>query len=246
VIITRPRERERVLAQLADLGARRVFLMGCGQCATIANTGGEQEVLETKAWLESEGVEVTGWSVGEVACHAGGQRLEVRKHAGEIGSADAVLVLACGAGVQTMADVTEKPVTPGLESVFLGNVVRHGVFEERCQMCGDCVLDRTAGICPVTTCPKGLLNGPCGGMWDGMCDVLTDRECVHVAIRRRLAQQHRPHAAEPLPPKDYSKKLKPGRVDVRADRAARGTTGRKAADAASHGADDAGGAGERS
>jgi hypothetical protein len=218
MIITRPRDWDRVRAQLADLHAKRVFISGCGQCATVAATGGEKEVLAAKARLEAEGFEVTGWSVGEVACHAGGERLETRKHAGEIGAADAVLVLACGAGVQTMADATSKPVTPGLESVFLGNVVRHGVFEERCQMCGDCVLDRTAGICPVTTCPKGLLNGPCGGMWNGMCEVLTDRECTHVAIRRRLAEQGRAKSTEPLPPKDYSKKLKPGYVNLRAGR----------------------------
>jgi ferredoxin len=205
MIITRPREWERVRAQLADLGATSVYIMGCGQCATVASTGGEVEVVAAKARLEQEGVIVTGWSVGEVTCHAGGQRLEVRKHAGEIEAADAVLVLACGAGVQTVADTVAKPVTPGLESVFLGNVIRHGVFEERCQMCGDCVLDRTAGICPVTTCPKGLLNGPCGGMWNGMCEVVADRECAHVLIRRRLAEQGRAVSAEPLPPKDYSK-----------------------------------------
>jgi len=217
MIITRPREWERIRAQLADLSATRVFIMGCGECATVAQTGGEPEVIAVKERLEEEGLVVTGWSVGAVTCHSGGQRLEARKHAGEIDSADAVLVLACGAGVQTVADTTTKPVTPGLESVFLGNVVRHGVFEERCQMCGDCVLDRTAGICPVTTCPKGLLNGPCGGMWDGMCEVVSDRECTHVLIRRRLAEQGRAKPIEPLPPKDYSKKLKPGRVDLRAD-----------------------------
>jgi ferredoxin len=220
MIITRPREWARVRDQLADLGARSVFIMGCGQCATVANTGGEAEVRATAKRLESEGYAVAGWSVGDVACHAGGQRLESRKHHDEIEAADAVLVLACGAGVQTMADAVDKPVTPGLESVFLGNVVRHGVFEERCQMCGECVLDRTAGICPVTTCPKGLLNGPCGGMWDGKCEVLRDRECTHVLIRRRLAAQGRSAKAAPLPPKDYSKKLKPGSVNLRADRAA--------------------------
>jgi ferredoxin len=216
VIITRPREWARVRARLDELGVRRVFLMGCAQCATVANTGGEPQVLATKARLEAEGFEVTGWSVGEVACHTSGQRLESRKHAEALDAADAVLVLACGAGVQTMADAVEaKPVLPGLESVFLGNVVRHGVFEERCQMCGDCVLDLTGGICPVTTCPKGLLNGPCGGMWDGKCEVLVDRECTHVRIRQRLELQRRSRGAEPLPPKDYSKKLKPGRVDLR-------------------------------
>jgi hypothetical protein len=170
--------------------------------------------LAAKARLESEGIAVTGWAVGDVTCHSGGVSLDMRKHAGEIEKADAVVVLACGAGVQTVADAVSKPVFPGLESAFLGNVVRHGVFEERCQMCGDCVLDRTAGICPVTTCPKGLLNGPCGGMWDGMCEVLTDRECTHVRIRRRLAEQGR-GAKSALPPKDYSAKRGPGAVSTR-------------------------------
>ncbi|MDO8963525.1 MAG: methylenetetrahydrofolate reductase C-terminal domain-containing protein [Coriobacteriia bacterium] len=215
MIITSPRDWTRVRSQLDELGAKRVFVMGCGECATVASTGGETEVIATTERLEADGYEVTGWSVGDVACHSGGQRLETRKHAGEIESADVVLVLACGAGVQTMADATTKPVTPGLESVFLGNVVRHGVFEERCQMCGDCVLDKTAGICPVTTCPKGLLNGPCGGMWDGKCEVQGDRDCTHVLIRKRLAEQGRDRKRAPLPPKDYSKKLKPGRVNIR-------------------------------
>jgi hypothetical protein len=119
--------------------------------------------------------------------------------------------------VQTVADSVEIPVFPGLESVFLGNVIRHGIFEERCQMCGECVLDATAGICPVTTCPKGLLNGPCGGMWDGMCEVVTDRECTHVRIQRRLTSQSRTDVGV-LPPKDFSKKLKPGAVNLRDDR----------------------------
>ena len=194
-----------------------VFIMGCGQCATVASTGGEKEVLEAKTRLERDGFVVTGWAVGEVTCHSGGTSLETRKHVGELELADAVVVLSCGAGVQTVADSVRQPVFPGLESVFLGNVVRHGVFEERCQMCGDCVLDKTAGICPVTTCPKGLLNGPCGGMWDGKCEVLRDRDCTHVRIQRRLIEQGR-DGAKLLPPKDFSKKLKPGSVNIRKSR----------------------------
>ena len=217
MIITRPREWQRILHNLDEVKARSVFIMGCGQCATVANTGGETEILQAKSTLEQEGREVTGWAIGEVTCHSGGTKLESRKHFGEIEAADAVLVLACGAGVQTVADAISKPVYPGLESVFLGNVVRHGVFEERCQMCGDCVLDKTAGICPVTTCPKGLLNGPCGGMWEGKCEVLRDRDCIHVSIHRRLAEQNRPDPGV-LAPKDHSKKLKPGSVNVRQTR----------------------------
>ena len=214
MIITKPRDWDRIKRNLDDVGARKVFIMGCGQCATVAHTGGEPEIMQAKLALEQAGREVTGWAVGEVTCHLGGTKLETRRHFGEIEDADAVLVLSCGAGVQTVADSVNKPVFPGLDSVFLGNVIRNGVFEERCQMCGDCVLDLTAGICPVTTCPKGLLNGPCGGMWDGKCEVLNDRECTHVRIRKRLAEQGRAGKGT-LAPKDFSTALKPGAMNIR-------------------------------
>jgi len=217
MIITKPRDWARIRAGLDSVGARRLFCVGCGQCATVAGTGGEKEVAEAIVRLEGEGFSVTGYTIGEVACHLGGIALETRKHADEIAAADAVVVFSCGSGAQTVADSVEKPVFPALESVFLGNVVRHGVFEERCQMCGDCVLDLTAGICPVTTCPKGLLNGPCGGMWDGMCEVVSERECTHVRIRKRLLSQGRGDAGV-IPPKDCSVKLRPGALDMRGKR----------------------------
>lgn len=219
MIVTKPRDWARIQHNLEKIDARSVFLMGCGQCATVAHTGGEKELLAAKAKLEQLGYTVTGWAVGEVACHSGGTRLDARKHHGSVDAADAILALTCGAGVQTVADAVNKPVFPGLESAFLGTVIRNGVFEERCQTCGDCVLDLTAGICPVTTCPKGLLNGPCGGMWDGKCEVLRDRECAHVRIRRRLAEQGR-KAERVIPAKDYSAKMKPGSVSIREKRKA--------------------------
>jgi ferredoxin len=214
MIITKPREWSRILANLSEIDAKSVFIVGCGECATVADTGGEKEVLAAKSALEAEGYKVSGWTVSAVTCHLGGTGLEMRKHAEEVAAADAVLVLTCGAGVQTVAEGVKLPVFPGLESAFLGNVQRHGVFEERCQMCGDCVLDKTGAICPVTTCPKGLLNGPCGGMWDGMCEVLTDRECTHVRISKRLAEQGRARRSV-IPPKDYSAKRSPGSVNMR-------------------------------
>ncbi|MDP2181345.1 MAG: methylenetetrahydrofolate reductase C-terminal domain-containing protein [Actinomycetota bacterium] len=221
MIITKPRDWERIKRNLTDIEAHSVFIMGCGQCASVAGTGDAKAILQAKTRLEQDGFEVTGWAIGEVACHLGGTKLEARKNKGSIDRADAVLVLTCGAGVQTVADSTDKPVFPGLDSMFLGNVIRHGVFEERCSMCGDCVLDQTAGICPVTTCPKGLLNGPCGGMWEGKCEVQTDRECTHVRIQRRLAEQHRGGVTF-VPAKDYSKHLKPGSINMRGDKGARG------------------------
>lgn len=222
MIITRPRERERILGDLTSVGAKRVFIVGCGECAAASHTGGEPEVAALAADLSAAGYEMTGSVVPQVTCHVGGTRLEARKHAEAIDAADAVVVLACGAGTQTVAEAVEAPVFPGLESIFLGSVVRNGVFVERCQMCGECVLDQTAGICPVTGCPKGLLNGPCGGMWEGRCDVLRDRECVHVRIARRLAEQGRPARGVIRPPKDFSVKRTPGSIDARGDRHAVG------------------------
>ena len=217
MIITRPREFSRLIENLKSVGAKTVFLVGCGQCASVARTGGEPEVLAAAELLEQAGYVVAGYTIGEVACHSGGTRLAVRKNADAVNKADAVIVYSCGAGVQTVADAIAVPVFPALDSAFLGNVIRHGEFEERCQTCGDCVLDKTAGICPVTQCPKGLLNGPCGGMWDGMCEVLEDRQCIHVRIKRKLAEQGRSKTAS-LTPKNYGVKIKPGRIDLRADK----------------------------
>lgn len=226
MIITRSRDRARVIENLETVGARSVFIVGCHQCATVAHTGGEVEVADLARFLGERGYDVAGVEVGEVTCHLAQTRVELRRHAAELAAADAVIVLTCGAGVQTVADsAPETPVFPGLDSVFLGNVIRGGVFEERCQMCGECVLDLTAGICPVTTCPKGLLNGPCGGMWDGKCEVLTDRECTHVRIHDRLKAQGRARAHRSLPPKDYSVKLKPGSINLRAQRERRRASG---------------------
>lgn len=215
MIVTKPRDWTRIRENLDSVGAKRVYLVGCGECATQSETGGERQVLDTKARLEMAGYEVVGWTVGQVTCNLNATKLDMRKSQGSPDNADAVLVLACGAGVQTVADAVRVPTFPGLESAFLGTVVRHGVFEERCSMCGDCVLDRTAGICPVTTCPKGLLNGPCGAMWDRRCDVTGDRDCVFVLIHERLAEQGRVPSAEPIPPKDFGAHRKPGRIDVR-------------------------------
>jgi ferredoxin len=228
MIITKPRDLARIKDNLASIGAQSVFIVGCGECATVAKTGGTAEVLQMRAALEQAGYHVVGSVVGAVTCHSGGIKLDLRKHRAEVDGADAVLVLSCGAGVQTVADAVEKPVFPGLESKFLGTVVRHGVFEERCQMCGDCVLDQTAGICPVTTCPKGLLNGPCGGMWNGLCEVLTDRQCAHVRIRRRLAQQGRSTRGV-LAAKDYSVKRSPGSENARSRALGRSTDTEKGA-----------------
>ncbi|MCK4691252.1 MAG: methylenetetrahydrofolate reductase C-terminal domain-containing protein, partial [Desulfuromonadales bacterium] len=98
-----------------------------------------------------------------------------------------------------------------VNSLFLGNTRRFGQYEEKCSLCGDCILNETAGICPVTNCAKGLLNGPCGGMENGYCEVDNERECAWVRIYHRLEKQQRQGVfAKTVAAKDWSRKFKPG------------------------------------
>jgi len=217
MIVTQPKDFDRVVASLDTVRARTVFLVGCGSCATTAKTGGEPELQHATTELSSRGYVVSGHVVPESGCSVTGTKAVLRKYADQVAAADAILVFACGTGVQTVSEVVDAPVMPALDTFFLGNVMRIGRFVERCQMCGECVLDRTGGICPVTQCPKGLMNGPCGGMANGMCEVIPDQECAHVRIRRKLSSQHRLTSGF-VPPKNYGFKVKPGKIDVRTPR----------------------------
>lgn len=118
--------------------------------------------------------------------------------------------MACGAGIQTVSELKKIPVVAALDTLFLGNVKRFGQFEERCSLCGECILNKTGGICPVTSCAKGLLNGPCGGMHDGKCEIDPERDCAWVKIYERLEELGQLETFEEIfAPKDYSKGIKP-------------------------------------
>ncbi len=171
--------------RLLDSSAK-VFIVGCGDCATQCQTGGDTEVAEMKAELEQAGKTVTGTVVPDVACNVLDTARLLRKHAAEVAAADAILVLSCGTGVQAVADSQEtKPVFPGLNSLFSAITARKGQIYERCVCCSDCVVGDYAGICPVARCPKGQLHGPCGGYDDGKCEVDREQDCVWALIFER-------------------------------------------------------------
>jgi ferredoxin len=209
MIISTPKGREELEALLGNY--RSLFLIGCGACATVCKVGGEDEVFATQEWLEETGREVVGSMILEEACHIMRAARELRRYKAQVEEADALLVLACGAGVQSISNCLDKRVLAAVNSLFLGNIRRFGEFEEKCSLCGDCILNETAGICPVTNCAKGLLNGPCGGMEDGHCEVDEQRDCTWIRIYERMEKQQRQGVFErTVEAKDWSKKFKPG------------------------------------
>lgn len=215
MIITEKKDIESIIESLADAG--KVYLFGCGSCADQCATGGAAEVKEMTEALREKGFDVTGSSLVDETCYNQLVRKEFRQR-GEIREADAVLVLSCGAGVKVVADNAEpsQPVLPGLDSMFLATVDRQGRFFEGCSLCGECVLDKTAGICPHTECAKGLLNGPCGGVVDGKCEVNLDLDCAWVRIYARLKEQGRLKLLIDIaPPKDHSVSTQPRQILLR-------------------------------
>ena len=119
---------------------------------------------------------------------------------------DAVLAASCGIGIQTVAERFQpKPVYPALDTTFLGVRERPGVWSERCAACGECILDRTGGVCPIIRCSKSLLNGPCGGSSDGKCEIGNDVDCGWAMIVERMRAMGRLDELEVYqPPKDWS------------------------------------------
>ena len=181
-----------------------IYLVGCGTCATMLHTGGKSEVLEMKDKLEAAGKKVTGWMVISTACDVL-TKDALGENAKDIEVADAILVMACAFGVQTVTLYANKPVYPALNTLFIGKEESPGYFIEVCMQCGSCVLAQTAGICPLVRCAKSLLNGPCGGSVGGKCEIDPDIPCAWQLIYDRLAALGQLDKLEEIEPvKDWS------------------------------------------
>ena len=215
MIITKKREFKDLMENLKNYDS--FFLIGCSECASLCGTGGEPELESLKETLEAEGKKVTGTLLPKTGCQTLGTKIELKKDKDACAAADAIIVLSCGAGTQSAVEIfPDKPVYPANDTLFLGNMTRFQMFDERCSLCGECVLDKTGGICPVTACPKGLLNGPCGGTNDGKCEVSTDIECGWVRIYERMKRTGQiQEMKKPLKPKNWSAGIKPGNLNVR-------------------------------
>ena len=210
--------------------SRKVLVVGCGTCVTVCFAGGEKEAqilaasLRMSTKLSGDPKDVSDVTV-QRQCEW--EYLDVIEK--EVQEADIIVSLACGIGVQAMAKhFPEKWVVPGLNTNFLGLPEEQGIWTEQCQACGDCILALTGGICPIARCAKQLLNGPCGGSENGLCEVkrvkkdggipvmetdargrqrpvMEDVECAWHLIHERLSSLGKLDLLmEVQPPKDWS------------------------------------------
>jgi ferredoxin len=192
-------------------GKKKILVAGCDTCVAICLTGGEKEAeilaseLRIKAQQEGREIEVEHtaairqceWEYLDMI----GQKVE---------QADVVLSMACGIGIQSMAEkFAPRLVMPAVDTNMLGMPQEHAVWLERCAACGDCRIGLTGGVCPVVRCSKSLMNGPCGGSHEGLCEVKHGDEtieCAWALIHERLKAQGREELLLQIrPPKDWSK-----------------------------------------
>jgi len=178
---------------LQAIGRRsKPFVVGCGGCAKVCHTGGEPEVDEMVRQLQAEGRVVPASGVPERTCYIHHVQTFFDQHPQELEACDCLVILGCGGAVQTVRQATEergmvKPIISALNSVgHMDTVISDTLWVERCSECGDCMLNETGGICPITLCAKGLINGPCGGSRDGKCETDPERDCAWMLIYERL------------------------------------------------------------
>jgi len=195
-------------------GYKKLLILGCGTCVSVCHAGGEKEVgllateLRMANKLDGEGVEI-----GEATIERQCDKEYIEPIIETAKNYDAVLSMACGAGVQFVAEMLESiSVIPALNTRFIGVTADEGTWLEKCRACGNCLLADYGGICPITMCAKSLVNGPCGGYKDGKCETSSDRDCAWVMIYERLAKQGKLDKMRGIATfKDYSAQSHPAR-----------------------------------
>ncbi len=192
-------------------GEQRIFLAGCKGCAEACHTGGEAQVLEMKQKLTEAGKTVTGYAVVDFLCDKALAKFRLKAHEDEVAAADSLLVMTCGLGIQATAAVVDRITHPATDTINTGGARGEWRGDERCLECGECLLEYTGGICPLTACTKSLINGPCGGAKNGKCEFEPEvRDCGWHLIYERLKKfNHLDKMGAVIPPKDWSKMRPP-------------------------------------
>jgi ferredoxin len=188
-------------------GFNKILIAGCNECVTVCESGGKKEVgilaSALRMYFMNQGKKM---DIDEITLERQCDHEYLEELRNTIDQYGAVLSLACGVGVQFMAETYFRtPVFPGVNTCFMGVTEERGVWSERCQGCGECILGRTAGICPISRCAKRILNGPCGGSTKGKCEISKDLDCAWQLIIDRLKELGRFDEYEQIAPiKDWS------------------------------------------
>ena len=198
-------------------GSKKILILGCGTCVAVCLAGGEKEVavlasqLKMALALKDQEAKIDELTI-ERQCDR--EFIEEINNKVSVDDYDLILSTACGAGVQLVSDVFDhKVVLPALNTTFIGVAEGPGVWTERCRSCSDCVLAETGGICPVTICAKGLVNGPCGGTRHGKCEIDPEKDCAWTLIYNRLKKIGRLDRMEQTrAPKKYGADQYPAKI----------------------------------
>ena len=185
----------------------KILILGCNECVTVCEAGGKKEVgilaSALRMYFLNEGKDV---KIDEETLQRQCDHEYLEEIRDRVDQYDAIVSIACGVGVQFTAEkYFSVPVYPGVNTCFMGATEDRGLWTERCQGCGQCILARTGGICPVSRCAKRVMNGPCGGSTDGKCELGKDVVCAWQLIVERLKALGRFDDYEELSPiKDWS------------------------------------------
>jgi ferredoxin len=205
MIIAEQKPLDEIKSLLAE--AKDVLVVGCGTCVTVCFAGGEKEAgIMASSLRMSSKLDGKSKDVSHVTVQRQCEWEYIDPIADQVQNVDVVLSLGCGIGVQALAErFSAAVVVPGLNTTFMGMPTEQGVWEERCAACGHCVLGLTGGICPIARCAKQLLNGPCGGSQNGVCEINAETPCAWQLIYDKLDSQDRVHLLTEIQPvKDWS------------------------------------------
>ncbi len=196
---------EEIIEAIKDYS--KILILGCNECVTVCEAGGKKEVgilaSALRMYFLNQGQEV---KIDENTLQRQCDHEYLDEILDQVDQYDAVVSLACGVGVQFSAEkYTTTPILPGVNTCFLGATEERGLWTERCQACGQCVLASTGGICPVSRCAKRVMNGPCGGSTAGKCEINKEVDCAWQLIVDRLKALDKLDTYEELSPlKDWS------------------------------------------
>ncbi len=186
MIIADKKPIEEIIEEIKDYN--KILILGCNECVTVCEAGGKKEVeilaSALRMYFLNKGKEV---KIDEVTLERQCDHEYLEEIRDVVDQYDSIVSLACGVGVQFTAEQYHStPIYPGVNTCFLGATEKRGLWTERCQACGQCVLARTGGICPISRCAKRILNGPCGGSTKGKCEINKEIDCAWQLIIDRL------------------------------------------------------------